>query len=115
MTITRIFENGTELRIPMTDSEIEQAYRERRLYYNIEDIKSRMETYIDDDMDDDEVVEVGSVETTAGTVRKLLKNDEWLKSCAEYFDEKLSDNDSFMESFWLQAEYCIEESIEGEE
>ena len=43
MKITR---NGIE--IELTEAELEEAYRERRRYYNMEDIKSKIENMIEE-------------------------------------------------------------------
>ena len=106
----------TEIAIKLTDEEIEQAYRERQLYYNIEDIKSRLEdilTEYEDDPDDYPTT-IGGIYTrvTVGDIRAKLNDTEWLRKTAERFDDALSDNGSFMDSFWMTAQRVIEEELE---
>lgn len=104
--------------IELTDAEIEQAYRERRLYYNMEDIKCKLEEFIDEEEDEpeDEPVYIDhGIEVSRKTLRRVLNDEEWVKHTAERFDNALEDNDSFMESFWLTAEYVIAEELDGEE
>lgn len=107
----KIVRNGVE--IELTDAEVEQVYRERRHYYNTEDIRSRLEQNVDDNDPDDKEIWIGSyIETTAGRVRELLADDEWVSKCAERFDDALSKNDGFMESFWMTADQAIEDMME---
>lgn len=107
----KIKRNGIE--IELTDEEIEQAYREGRLYYNMEDIRSRLEQNIDDDDPDNKEVWVTNyMETTAGRIRELLADNEWIRKCAERFDDALGNNDGFMESFWMTADQVIEDMLE---
>ena len=96
---------ATTIEIELTDAEIEQAYRERRLYYNIEDIKHKVENMIEDT--DDEVVKE--------IYREKLKDPEWLRDTAEWFDDALDLNDSYWESFWATAEFTIIEQMIEEE
>lgn len=102
--------------IKLTDEEIEQAYRERRLYYNIEDIKSKLEEILTEyeDYPDDYPTTIGGIYTrvTVGDIRAKLNDTEWLRKTAERFDDALSDNDSFMDSFWKTAQEVIEEELE---
>lgn len=116
VTFTEDTIQKTEIKIKLTDEEIEQAYRERRLYYNMEDIRSRLEQNIDEDDPDNKEVWIGSyLKTTAGKIRELLADEEWIRKCAEKFDDALSNNDGFMESFWMTADQAIEDMIEAEE
>ena len=118
MEIKRIFDDGTELRIPLTDDEIERAYRERRLYYNMEDIRHKLDGYLEEyeGEDDDEEVHIKyGVDVPLKVLRRVAQDDEWIKSTAEDFDNALSENDSFMESFWMTAEEVIGDCLEGEE
>lgn len=102
--------------IKLTDEEIEQVYRERRLYYNIEDIKSKLEEILTEheDYPDDYLTTIGGIYTrvTVGDIRAKLNDTEWLRKTAERFDDALSDNDSFMDSFWKTAQEVIEEELE---
>ena len=116
VTFTEDTIQKTEIKIKLTDKEIEHAYRERRLYYNMEDIRSRLEQNIDEDDPDNKEVWIGSyLKTTAGKIRELLADEEWIRKCAEKFDDALSNNDGFMESFWMTADQAIEDMIEAEE
>lgn len=121
MELKRKIAEGTECTqyqvIKLTDEEIEQVYRARRLYYNMEDIRSRLEQNIDEDDPDDKVaIWIGSYfKTTVGDVRKLLADEEWIRKCAEKFDDALSNNNGFMESFWMTVDQVIEDMIEAEE
>ena len=116
VTFTEDTIQKTEIKIKLTDEEIEHAYRERRLYYNMEDIRSRLEQNIDEDDPDNKEVWIGSyLKTTAGKIRELLADEEWIRKCAEKFDDALSNNDGFMESFWMTADQAIEDMIEAEE
>ena len=113
MTIER---NGQT--IELTDAEIEQAYRDRRLYYNMEDIKCKLEEFIgeeEDEPEDEPVYIDHGVEVLRKTLRRVLNDDEWVRNTARHFDDALEGNDSFMESFWLMAEYVIAEELKGEE
>lgn len=102
--------------IKLTDEEIEQVYRDRRLYYNIEDIKSKLEEILTEyeDYPDDYPTTIGGIYTrvTVGDIRAKLNDTEWLRKTAERFDDALSDNDSFMDSFWKTAQEVIEEELE---
>lgn len=99
MKITR---NGIE--IELTEQEIEDAYRERRRYYNMEDIRSKLEN----------MIEEYEGEPEEPILKKFLEDDEAIRDLAEDFDNALDENDSFMESFWLTAEAVIEDAIEDE-
>ena len=88
--------------IKLTDEEIEQVYRERRLYYNIEDIKSKVES----------MIEEYEGEPEEEKLKAKLNDAEWLRDTAEWFDNALENNDGFMESFWMTAEEVIKEGLE---
>ncbi len=107
---------ATTIKITLTDEEIEEAYRERQLYYNIEDIKSRLEDILTEyeDNPDDYPTTIGGIYTrvTVGNIRAKLNDTEWLRKTAERFDDALSDNGSFMDSFWMTAQRVIEEELE---
>ena len=98
----KIVRNGTE--IELTYAEIEDTYREQRLYYNMEDIRSKLENMIEEyDGEPEERI-----------LRKFLDDEEKIKDLAIDFDDALDNNDSFMESFWMTAEAVIEDAIEDE-
>jgi len=108
--------NATTIKITLTDEEIEQAYREQCLHYHIEDIKSRLEDILTEyeDYPDDHQTTIGGIYTrvTVGDIRAKLNDTEWLRKTAERFDDALSDNGSFMDSFWMTAQRVIEEELE---
>lgn len=98
----KIMRNGIE--IELTEQEIEDAYRERRRYYNMEDIRSKLENMIEEyDGESEEPI-----------LKKFLEDEEAIRDLAEDFDNALDENDSFMESFWMTAEAVIKDAIEDE-
>lgn len=97
MKITR---NGIEFEL--TDREIEDAYRERRRYYNIEDIKSKIEN----------MIEEYEGEPEEEKLKAILEDEEKIRDLADAFDNALDENDSFMESFWMTAENVILDELE---
>ena len=99
MKITR---NGIE--IELTDREIEDAYRERRRYYNMEDIKSKIEN----------MIEEYEGEPEEEKLKAILEDEEKIRDLAETFDNALDNNDGFMESFWMTAENVILDELEEE-
>lgn len=99
MKITR---NGIEFEL--TDWEIEDAYRERRRYYNMEDIKSKIEN----------MIEEYEGEPEEERLKVILENEEEIRDLADAFDNALDNNDSFMESFWMTAENVILDELEEE-
>lgn len=98
----KIMRNGIE--IELTGQEIEDAYRERRRYYNMEDIRSKLEN----------MIEEYEGEPEESILKKFLDDEEAIRDLAEDFDNALDENDSFMESFWMTAEKVIEDAIEDE-
>lgn len=98
----KIKRNGIE--IELTEQEIEDAYRERRRYYNMEDIRSKLEN----------MIEEYEGEPEEPILKKFLEDDEAIRALAEDFDNALDENESFMESFWMTAEKVIEDAIEDE-
>lgn len=99
MKITR---NGIEFEL--TDREIEDAYRERRRYYNMEDIKSKIEN----------MIEEYEGEPEEEKLKAILEDEEKIRDLADAFDNALDENDSFMESFWMTAENVILDELEDE-
>ena len=113
MTIER---NGQT--ITLTDEEVERAYRERRLYYNMEDIRHKLDGYLeeyDGCSDDDEIHIKYRVDVPLKVLRRVANDDEWIENTAMEFDNALSENESFMESFWITAEEVIGDCLDGEE
>ena len=96
MKITR---NGIEFEL--TDREIEDAYREKRRYYNMEDIRSKIENMIEEYEEEPEEEKL----------KALLDDDEKIRDLADEFDNALDENESFMESFWMTAENVILDTI----
>lgn len=99
MKITR---NGIEFEL--TDREIEDAYRERRRYYNMEDIRSKIEN----------MIEEYEGEPEEEKLKVILEDEEKIRDLADAFDNALDENDSFMESFWMTAENVILDELEEE-
>ena len=97
MKITR---NGIEFEL--TDREIEDAYRERRRYYNMEDIKSKIENMIDE----------YEGEPEEEKLKAILEDEETIRDLADAFDDALDNNDSYWESFWMTAENVILDELE---
>lgn len=100
MKITR---NGIEFEL--TDREIEDAYRERRRYYNMEDIRSKIEN----------MIEEYEGEPEEEKLKAILEDEEKIRDLAEAFDNALDNNDGFMESFWMTAENVILDELEDED
>ena len=96
MKITR---NGIDFEL--TDREIEDAYREKRRYYNMEDIRSKIENMIEEYEEEPEEEKL----------KALLDDDEKIRDLADEFDNALDENESFMESFWMTAENVILDTI----
>ena len=99
MKITR---DGIE--IELTDREIEDAYRERRRYYNMEDIKSKIEN----------MIEEYEGEPEEEKLKAILEDEEEIRDLADAFDNALDNNDSYWESFWMTAENVILDELEEE-
>ena len=109
----KIMRNG--IVIELTDAEIEDAYREREAYYHTEDIKSRLAEHIDEDDPDDRVIWVtGSACTTAGEIRRMMEDPEWLEKARQRFDKALWHNDGYYECYNMTADYIIKQMIEEE-
>lgn len=105
----------TKIEIELTDAEIEAAYRERQAYYHTEDIKSRLAEHIDeDDPDDLEIWVTGSVFTTAGEIRRMMEDAEWLEKARQRFDKALWNNGGYCECYNMTADYIIEQMFEEE-
>ena len=92
------------IEIELTNQEIEDAYRERRRYYNMEDIKSKIEN----------MIEEYEGEPEEEKLKAILEDEEKIRDLADAFDNALDENDSFMESFWMTAENVILDELEEE-
>ena len=90
--------------IELTEAELEEAYRERRRYYNTEDIKSKIEN----------MIEEYEGEPEEEKLKAILEDEEKIRDLADAFDNALDENDSFMESFWMTAENVILDELEEE-
>lgn len=104
MKITR---NGFDcvlnpVEIELTEQEVEGAYRERRRYYNMEDIRSKIEN----------MIEEYEGEPEEEKLKAILEDEEKIRDLAEAFDNALDNNDNFMESFWMTAENVILDELE---
>ena len=127
MVINRELARGTActqtMQIVLTDDEIEKAYRLRQKYYNKCDLISKLKEYAGDDSDDDDrvnvdddsEVEIGKCVLTGKKLKELVANENFMDMVVDHFDDALNNNDSYWESFWLTAEYVIEDEIEKEE
>jgi len=98
----------TEFTVRLTDWEIEKIYRERQRYYQIEDIKSRIEEAIED-ADDESEVYIGNTCMTADEWLNL--DEELLAELAERFDKAINNNDSWMDSYWRTMDYVLEDEF----
>ena len=87
MKITRNFGCG-DYTFELTDREIEQAFRERELYYKCLDIESKYQEMYNKECPYDEE-----------TKRKL----------AEDIEDSLSKNELYWDGFWASFEMVIEE------
>ena len=119
MEIIRKFEDGTELRIPMTDDEVERAYRERRRYYNKCDLIHKINIMSDGDgyedhlaCSDDEEFEIGKRTVTGKQLKELIEDDAVMNDMIDEFENGLDNNDSYWESFWMTADNVIEDMID---
>jgi len=119
MIIERKFEDGTELRIPLTDAEIDYAYRMKRNEYNKCDLLCRLNQMLDLEEYDDELMvdpekeyEIGKRTVTGKQLKELVEKDGWLDDLNLEFCHALDNNDSYWESFWLTAEDVIEDEID---
>ena len=105
----------------LTDHEIEKAYRLRREYYAKADMYHKINSMIganddwEDDIscDDEDEIEIGNA-ILSGKRLKEIVTDEWIGELAEAFEDALDRNDGYWESYWMTAEYVIEEAIEDE-
>ena len=119
MEIRRFFEDGTQLQITLTDDEVEQAYRERRRYYNRCDLIHKMDLHCDGDgydghlsCADDGEYEFGKRTVTGKQLNELIADKEFISDLVDEFEDALDNNDSYWESFWGTADYVIENMID---
>lgn len=103
--------NGQEYLFKLTDQEIYDAYRIKRSEYDREDVKCRLESYIDEDDPDDAEVCVSGTETTAGKLRALLADDEAIDRMAEELRHCLDSHDSISEILWMACDEAIEDEL----
>ncbi len=119
MEIIRKFEDGTELRIPMTDDEVERAYRERRRYYNKCDLIHKINIMSDGDgyedhlqCEDDQEFEIGKRTVAGKQLKELIADEGVMNDLIDEFENALDNNDSYWESFWMTADNVIEDMID---
>lgn len=113
----KIVRNGVE--IELTDDEVEKAYRERKSYYNREDLIHKIKAYCDETDWEDEIfapddmeVEIGNAVITVAELQKKIDDPQWMDDLDDSFENALGNNDSYWESFWMTAEAVIEDAIE---
>lgn len=115
----KIERNG--IAIELTKDEIDQAYRERKRYFNKCDLIHKIKSYCDECDWEEEIfrpdsdeIEIGRVTIPAGELQKRINDPEWMENLELDFQNALESNDSFWESFWMTAECVIEDTIEKE-
>lgn len=105
--------------IELTEDEIDQAYRERKRYFNKCDLIHKIKSYCDERDWEEEIfrpdsdeIEIGNVTITAGELQKRINDPDWMENLELNFQNALESNDSYWESFWTTAEYVIEDTIQ---
>jgi hypothetical protein len=119
MEIIRKFEEGTELRIALTDDEVERAYRERRCYYHKCALIHKINLMLDGDgyedhlnCSDDEEFEIGNRTVTGKQLKELIADDAVMNDMIDEFENGMDNNDYYWESYWITAENVIEDMID---
>lgn len=119
MELIRKFDDGNELRITMTDDEVERAYRERRHYYNKCDLVHRINIMSDGDgyedhlqCEEDQEFEIGKRTVTGKQLKELIEDDAVMNDMIDEFENGLDNNDSYWESFWMTADNVIENMVD---
>ena len=114
----KIIRNGIE--IELTDEEVQDAYRERKIWFNKQDLIHKIKSYCDEDdweneifAPDDDVVEIGKVSITVAELQRKINDPKFMEDLELEFQDALDNNDSFWESFWMSAEYVIEDALEN--
>ena len=117
MTITRNI-HGIGATIELTEKEIEEAYRERRDYYDRLDIISKLYDMLEvedfESIDEDEYYEFSTRTIHGKTIKALVTDEDFISNVVSSFEEGLSNNDSFWESYWMTAEDAIEDELDEE-
>lgn len=105
--------------IELTEDEIDQAYRERKRYFNKCDLIHKIKSYCNERDWEEEIfrpdsdeIEIGNVTITAGELQKRINDPDWMENLELNFQNALESNDSYWESFWTTAEYVIEDTIQ---
>ena len=115
-----IARNWNTIKIP--DEVEERIYRKRREYYDRLDLLHKLKGYADDADDwgeelgwsDDAEIEIGDVTLTGKELKEKINDPEWMDDLIEGFEDALESNDSYWESYWMTAEYVIEEAVKEE-
>lgn len=117
MTITRNI-HGIGATIELTEKEIEEAYRERRDYYDRVDIISKLCNMLDvedfESIDEDKYYEFSTRTIHGKTIKALVTDEDFISNVVSSFEEGLSNNDSYWESYWMTAEDAIEDELDEE-
>lgn len=106
------------LEIELTEDEIDKAYRERKAYFNREDLIHKIKDYCHESDWEDEIfrpdedmIEIGRTKISVADLQRKIDSREFMDELERKFQDALDNNDSFWESFWLTAEDVIEEEI----
>lgn len=105
--------------VTLDDMEVGKIYRLRRAYYHRADLIHKIKDFCDESdwsdeifRDDEDVIEVGSVNIKVGKIKELIKDNDFMDELVSRFDEALDENDSYLESFWTTAYYIVEDAFE---
>lgn len=91
MNVKRII-SGKEVEIELTKEELEAAYRERDLQYQIEDVQNEI---------DGRAERRGVPDLTDDDVSKIASN----------IDDELSDYCMYWEQYWMAVDACIDRYV----
>lgn len=110
------------LEIELTEDELDKAYRERKAYFNREDLIHKIKDYCDESdweneifRPDEDMIEIGRRKISVAELQKKIDSPEFMDDLERKFQNALDNNDSYWESFWLTAEDVIEDAFEEEE
>jgi len=96
------------MEIELTCEEVEHIYRERQRYYQIEDIKCRIEGAIEN-ADDEKQIYIGNTCMAADEWQNL--DEKTLADLADQFDRAINNNDSWMEAYWRTIDAVLEDKF----
>lgn len=106
------------LEIELTEDEIDKAYRERKAYFNREDLIHKIKDYCDEEdwedeifRPDDDMIEIGKTKISVADLQRKIDDPVFMDDLERKFQNALDNNDSYWESFWLTAEAVIEEEL----